>query len=117
MCGAVLTTGPPRELVIGSSSNAKRLSRTYGSEASARNAAQTEHTKQEGKGAQFTLDLASGRLNLYPDLKLTVSGWKAEIDNSGWGITETRHQLDAGGGLKTSLQMELNPAPPARAAA
>lgn len=108
--------GTSGEVVIGSSSNAKRLGRTYGSEESARRAAQADNTKQERKGAQFSLDLASGRPDLYPDRKLTVSGWKPEIDNSGWVITETRHQLDAGGGLKTSLQMELNPAPPARAA-
>lgn len=109
--------GTAGEVTVGSSSNAKRLGRTYGSEASARRAAQADNTKQERKGAQFSLDLASGRPDLYPDRKLTVSGWKPEIDNTGWVITETRHQLDAGGGLKTSLQMELNPAPAARQAA
>lgn len=106
-------TNTSGEVVIGSSSNAKRLGRTYGSEAAARRAAQAENTKQDRKGARFSLDLASGRPDLYPDRKLTVAGWKPEIDGVAWVIAEVRHQLDAAGGLKTSLQMELNPNPPA----
>lgn len=102
--------GSSGEVVIGSSTNARRLGRTYGSEETARSAAQNENSKQDRKGARFSLDLAVGRPDLYPDRKVTVSGWKPEIDGSAWLITEVRHQLDAGG-LKSSLQMELNPAP------
>lgn len=104
--------GTSGEVVIGSSSNAKRLGRTYGSEETARRAAQNENSKQERKGARFSLDLAAGRPDLYPDRSVTVSGWKPEIDNTAWLITEVRHQLDAGG-LKSALQMELNPGPAA----
>ncbi|WP_292087747.1 contractile injection system protein, VgrG/Pvc8 family [Brevundimonas sp.] len=111
------STNTSGEVVIGSSSNAKRLGRTYGSESSARRAAETENTRQDRKGARFSLDLASGRPDLYPDRKLTVTGWKADIDNTGWVITEVTHQLDAAGGLKTALQMEINPKPPSAAGA
>ena len=44
---------------------------------------------------------------------MTVSGFKPELDGSAWLIVEAQHALDAAGGLKTSLQMELNPGPAA----
>lgn len=101
------STGRRRTVTVGSSENAKRLGRTYASEAAARRAAESHRSSQDRKGASFSLDLAAGRPDLYPERKLTVSGFKPEIDSTEWLVSEVRHTLDAGGGLRTALTMEL----------
>lgn len=105
------STGQRQTVTVGSASNAKRLGRTYASERAARRAAETHQSRQKRKGAEFSLELARGRPDLYPERELTVTGFKPEIDGADWLIAETRHQLDGQGGLKTSLQMELKGAP------
>lgn len=100
-----------RQVTVGSATNAKKLGRTYGSEKAARRAAETHQSKQNRKGAKFSLQLAQGEPGLYPDRKVTVSGFKPEIDAADWLIVEASHRLDGSGGLTTNLQMELGSAP------
>lgn len=104
------TTGQRSEVTIGSADNAKRLGRVYGSEAAARRAGESHQSRQDRGKATFGLDLAIARPDLYPDRGVTVSGWKPEIDSSAWLIAECQHSIDAAGGMKTVLQMELGPA-------
>lgn len=108
------STGQRRTVTTGSASNARRLGRTYASEAAARRATQTQHSRQQRKGAEFSLDFARGRPDLYPERPLTVSGWKPEIDGTSWLISQVRHQVDGSGGARTSIECEIA-APPARA--
>ncbi len=100
-----------REVLVGSASNPKRLGRVYGSQASAKRAAETNFKRQGRKGATFNLSLARGRPDLYPEQKLTLSGWKPQIDAADWLIVEARHTLSGNGGLTTSLQLELGGSP------
>ncbi|MFS0709936.1 contractile injection system protein, VgrG/Pvc8 family [Brevundimonas phoenicis] len=99
--------GERRKVVVGSEDNAKKLSRTYASEASARRAADTEFKRLQRAAAKFSLTLARGRPDIFPEKTVNVSGFKPEIDAAGWLVVETRHSLNAAGGLATSLQMEL----------
>lgn len=94
------------QVVVGSDQNAKKLARIYSSAKSARTAADTEWKKVQRGAAEFSLSLAIGRPDLFPERLLTVSGFKPEIDNAAWLISELRHTLDANG-LRTQLQMEL----------
>lgn len=96
-----------QEVVAGSDENPKRLGRVYGSEEAARRAAEAEFSRQERKAGGFSLELAIGRPDIYPDQRLRVTGFKPEIDAAGWLVTEATHSIDAAGGLRTSLQMEL----------
>ena len=99
--------GAKREQVVaGSEDNAKRLSRTYASSASAKRAAEAEFKRLERGAAEFSLTLAAGRPDVFPEKRLTVSGWKPEIDAPGWLVTEARHSLGTSG-FGTSLQLEL----------
>lgn len=107
------STGQRRSVTVGSQENAIRLGRTYATETDARRAAETRKAQQERKAASFSLELAQGRPDLYPERQLTVSGWKPPIDRDDWLIVEVRHQLDAGGGLKTSLLLEVMGSPAA----
>lgn len=99
-----------RELTVGSSSNPKRLGKTYATERAARKAAEAHQAKQKRKAAKFSINLAMGDPALYPERKVTVQGFKPEIDAAEWLIDETTHRLDGAGGYRTSLQMELGAA-------
>ncbi|MDI1295439.1 MAG: hypothetical protein PSY12_06070 [bacterium] len=43
----------------------------------------------------------------YPDMKVTVAGFKDEIDAAKWLIAEATHQLDRSGGFGTDIKMEM----------
>lgn len=94
------------QIVVGSDSNAKKLGRTYASAKAARRAADAEWKKIQRGAADFSISLAAGRPDLYPDRTVTVSGFKPEIDSTSWLIAEARHTLDSNGS-RTSLTMEL----------
>lgn len=95
-----------KEVVVGDEDNARRLGRTYASEAAARSAAQAEMSRINRGKAEFSLTLAAGRADLFPERRLKVTGFKPEIDAADWLIVEARHAV-AGEGFVTSLQMEL----------
>lgn len=89
----------------GTTDHAKRLKRTYGSQADAKAAAQAEHNRQQRGAATMTYNLALGRPDLYPEQRLTLTGFKPEIDAIKWLITEARHTLGESG-LTTTLELE-----------
>lgn len=95
-----------KKAVAGNEDNAKRLTRVYATEAAALRAAEAEYKRLKRGAAEFSLSLARGRPDLFPEKRLTVSGFKPQIDASGWLITEARHTLN-GSGFTTALQMEL----------
>ncbi|RYG20463.1 MAG: phage late control D family protein [Caulobacteraceae bacterium] len=101
--------GQRRSVTVGSASNAKKLGRVYGSEQTARKAAQAAMSKADRKGATFNMTLAEGRPDLCAGQKITVVGFKPEIDATGWLIKEVSHTID-GSGLRTAIQCELGSA-------
>lgn len=99
--------GARQKVVVGAEDNAKKLPRTYASLATARRAADTEFKRLKRAAAKFSLTLARGRPDIFPEKSVSVAGWKPEIDAAGWLVVEARHSLNGSGGLSTSLQMEL----------
>lgn len=85
---------------------AKRLRKIYGSEADAKAAAQAEASRLKRGAAEFDVDLALGRPDLYPERAVTLKGFKAEPDAKSWLIAEATHALDGDGGLTTKLKLE-----------
>ncbi|MEQ6887924.1 contractile injection system protein, VgrG/Pvc8 family [Halomonas sp. CS7] len=98
----------PREVVAGSDDEPKRLRPTYATQADALAAAESEWQRLQRGGAAFTLDLAEGRPELYPETPVTLSGWKREIDDNVWLITEVSHDL-SDNGYTCSLLFERHP--------
>jgi len=97
-----------KSVLIGESGDAKRLRDTYNSEAEA-----TEHAKAEWKriqrgAATMAYTLALGRADLYPEQRLRVSGFKAEIDETKWLIAKTTHSITGSGGFTTALELETD---------
>lgn len=66
--------------------------------------------KKEGDyiegAAEFNITLAEGRANLYPEIPVTVTGFKPTIDSHHWVISRVVHQID-GHGFITSLELEI----------
>ncbi|QDQ27685.1 phage late control D family protein [Chitinimonas arctica] len=90
-----------------SADNLKSLRHTYASRANAERAAAAEWAKLQRGYASFSLTLARGRPELFPELPATVQGFKADIDGAGWIITKAVHTLDEKG-LITALDCELH---------
>jgi uncharacterized protein len=90
----------------GEATKAKRLKRTFGNQADAKAAAEAEHRRQQRGAATMTLTLALARPDLYPEQRVTLSGYgKPEIDGGRWLIGEARHDL-SDRGFTTQLQLE-----------
>lgn len=98
-----------QKVTVGSGDGAERtLSRVYPSEAAARNAAAAEARRGKRAPRKMSLTLAYGRTDLYPEQRVTVQGFKAEIDATPWLLAEAQHVVDGRGGFTTSVQLELS---------
>lgn len=93
----------------GGSDKAKRLKRTFASEADARHAADAEWKRIQRGAAEFDYDLALGRPDLQPEQKVALQGWKPEIDGHAWLIAEVEHSFAANGGFRSRLKLETAP--------
>jgi phage protein D len=84
----------------------KRLKRIYATEKSAQAAARSSAAKIDRAQAEFEMELALGRPELYPERPMSLSGFKPEIDARSWLISEAEHTLSGEGGLGTRLKLE-----------
>lgn len=91
-------------VLVGPADGARRLPRIYATEDAATRAARAAYDRRARKTATFSLTLALGRPDLYPERRLTLSGFKSMVDDATWLIDEVRHQL--GAGLTTDLTLE-----------
>lgn len=88
--------------------NVKVLRHTYASKANAERAARAEWQRIQRGAASFRITLARGRPELFPELPAAVSGWKAQIDYTGWTIARVTHSLSEHG-YTTTLELEVKP--------
>lgn len=56
--------------------------------------------------ATFSIQLARGRAELYPEMPVKVQGFKTEIDAANWLLTTVIHSL-SDGGYTTALELEV----------
>lgn len=91
----------------GKADGAKKLRKVYPDEASARRAAKAEQRRLQRAPATLDINLALGRADAYPEARVTVAGFKAEIDGAAWLISEVTHRLSKEGGFKSNLTMEI----------
>lgn len=98
-------------VIAGSTENAKTLRPTYASEEDALAAARAEWQRIQRGGAEFVLDLAEGRPDLYPETPVWLIGWKPQIDATPWVITEVVHRL-TDTAYTQALTMEIRSAEP-----
>ena len=89
-----------------SSANTKELRHTYASRTNAQRAARAELDRIQRGLATFSITLAHGRAELFPEVPITVQGFKPEIDATNWLIVRATHRID-GQGFVTTLDLEM----------
>ena len=83
----------------------KTLRHLYATENGAWSGARGAFKKIQRGVAGFSITLAVGRPDLYPETPAVVKGFKPEIDAEAWLITEVSHKIDSGG-YTANIQFE-----------
>ncbi|HBM3082333.1 phage late control D family protein [Klebsiella michiganensis] len=94
------------EYMVGEDDNVFALTTIYATKAQAMRAAQAKWDKLQRGVAEFSIRLATGRADLYPETPVRVSGFKRVIDEQSWTITKVMHSL-SNSGFTTSLELEV----------
>lgn len=94
------------EYMVGTDENVLSLTTVYATKAQAMRAAQAKWDKIQRGVAQFSITLAMGRADLFPETPVKVSGFKQVIDEQMWTITNVTHSL-SNGGYTTKLELEV----------
>lgn len=92
--------------LIGTDENILLLRTTYATKTNAQRAAQAKWQQLQRGVAKFSLQLAKGRADLYPETPINVSGFKQEIDEANWTLTTATHTLSEKG-FTTVLTLEV----------
>lgn len=94
------------EYMAGESDNVLELTTIYATKAQAMRAAQAKWDKIQRGVAEFSITLATGRADLFPETPVAVQGFKRVIDEQAWIISRVVHSLN-GGGFTTGLELEV----------
>ncbi|SMG58339.1 phage late control D family protein [Cedecea sp. NFIX57] len=94
------------EYMTGTEDNVFALTTIYASKAQAMRAAQAKWDKLQRGVAEFSISLALGRADIYPETPARVSGYKRVIDEQDWTITKVTHSL-SNSGYTTCLELEV----------
>lgn len=94
------------EYMTGTEDNVLALTTTYATKAQAIRAAQAKWDKLQRGVAEFSISLAVGRADIYPETPASVSGFKRVIDEQEWTITKVTHSL-SNNGYTTGLELEV----------
>lgn len=97
----------PQEMLVGSAENVFELTTVYASEEQALRAAEAKWRALQRGTVTFSIQLALGRADLYPETPVLVNGFKRVIDEQAWIISEVVHTLSESG-FTTRLNLELN---------
>ncbi|MDR5775928.1 MULTISPECIES: phage late control D family protein, partial [unclassified Caballeronia] len=105
--------GKRRSVVIGGENNrnVKVLPEDYASEPEARAAAKAEYARVQRSQATMDYTLARGRAEVFPELPVTIKGFKPEIDDTPWLVKRVVHTLTGDAGFATSIELEVRDDP------
>nr|WP_282957508.1 contractile injection system protein, VgrG/Pvc8 family [Xenorhabdus doucetiae] len=92
--------------LMGTQENILTLSRTYSNKEEAERAAKAVWEKMQRGAAQFSITLAMGRADIYPETPVQLEGFKKEIDGTHWTLVKVTHVLNDSG-FTTSLDLEI----------
>lgn len=92
-------------VVVGTQVRLKTMGETFGTEADALAAAKAEWQRLQRGAASLSLTLAVGNPLLVPQTPVTVRGFKAQIDGTGWLVERVTHSLEDGG-FTAQVEME-----------
>ena len=93
------------DYIEGADGNVFIMRKTFQNENAARRAAAAKWQQLQRGAAEFSISLARGRAELYPEMHATVTGFKPEIDAQVWVISKVQHDVDSNG-FTTQLNLE-----------
>ncbi|MCM7030560.1 phage late control D family protein [Enterobacter hormaechei] len=94
------------EYMAGEADNVFAITTIYASKAQAIRAAQAKWDKLQRGVAEFSISLATGREDYYPEMPVKVSGLKRVIDEQAWLISKVTHNLN-NNGFTTGIELEV----------
>ena len=94
------------EYMAGESDNVLELTTIYATKVQAMRAAQAKWDRIQRGVAEFSITLATGRVDLFPETPVAVKGFKRVIDEQAWIISRVVHSLN-GSGFTTGLELEV----------
>ncbi len=94
------------DYLVGSEGNVLVMKHTYANKANAERAAKAEWEKIQRGVASFSIQLAKGRPELFPEMLVRVSGFKPQIDGADWTLVTVTHTLNDSG-LTSALELEV----------
>ncbi|WP_415347588.1 phage late control D family protein [Enterobacter roggenkampii] len=94
------------EYMAGEADNVLELTTIYATKAQAMRAAQAKWDRLQRGVAEFSISLAIGRADLFPETPIAVKGFKRVIDEQAWIISRVVHNLN-GNGYTTDLELEV----------
>ncbi|EPD8213406.1 phage late control D family protein [Yersinia enterocolitica] len=107
------TTAKPKEpeekqgeYLIGTDENVLTLRTTYASKNNAQRAAKSNWERLQRGAAKFSIQLAKGRADLYPEVPVKVTGFKKQIDEADWTLVTVTHSV-SDSGFTTALELEV----------
>lgn len=86
----------------------KTLRHTYATKSNAKRAARSEYQRIQRGIVSFSIELARGRADIYPEQHATVHGFKPDIDGEEWIVVRSECRL-GDGGFTTSIELECKP--------
>jgi phage protein D len=92
--------------LAGKNGHVKILRGDFPTEADAKRAAEAELARVKRGAATFTLDLAIGQPDIFPEMPVKLVGWPDTITSHDWIVSKATHKLDGNGGYLTSLELE-----------
>ncbi|WJW89018.1 phage late control D family protein [Enterobacter asburiae] len=94
------------EYMAGEADNVLELTTIYATKEQAMRAAQAKWDKLQRGVAEFSISLAIGRADLFPETPVAVKGFKRVIDEQAWIISRVVHNLNSNG-YTTGLELEV----------
>jgi len=94
------------EYLIGTDENVLTLLTTYATKDNAKRAAKSNWEQLQRGAAKFSIQLAKGRADLYPETPVKVTGFKKQIDEADWTLVTVTHTI-SDSGFTTALELEV----------
>ena len=85
------------DYIEGAEGNVYIMRKTFQNEQAATRAAAAKWQQLQRGAAEFSIILARGRADLYPEMHSTVTGFKPDIDAQDWIISKVQHDVDSNG--------------------
>lgn len=94
------------DYLVGTDENVMVINRNYQTQAEAQRWAKHYWERIQRGVASFSIQLAKGRADLFPELPVRVNGFKSQIDEADWIITTVTNSINDSG-FTTSLELEV----------